>query len=549
MMMMMTFMNRLSLLGLLLIPGTFAQFPLNDECVNATVIPSNTALPYTTSPIPFNNASYNYFDPVTSCNATSLDFPKGTDGATMWYSFMPSTTGLFAFSTTESTLNMQGDFSGNFSSIIGIFTGSACNSLQEVTCSRLRMGVTAVNLVAGTPYYIKVGTFDDEVGGQLKLSVKVGTPPPPNAQCANAVAIDPVAGQAITDTIDFAFTKSEYGCSYTSIQTKGLWYKFTNVLSYPVSITVTTCSENTNFDTIINIFEGTDCGSLGCVGGNDDFTFECGLASTITFLASEQSTYYILVEGINDEDAEGKFTLTVNSSPNYFAVIDSKLDEVSDVLGQELQYGLVPPKLNIQAVFANDVPVQSVRVTFDNPARSSCELAAPYSVFGDTDGDYYDASIPLGPHKVKATAYAQSGCNGPAGPSISNTFDVRGCSTSFIIVEADTGNFVYFLTSNPSDDPDFANIVDAIPCKVNIELDIFCGFDITSVQLDLRNLQSNRIIKSQKEFFTPYYLFGNDGDTINSGSIGPGTYNISATIDGIKHPDVEFQVSNACYSV
>jgi hypothetical protein len=402
-------MKYLKVLGFLFLPFAYPQAPSNDDCVNATVIPSNVTFPYTTDPIPFQNATYNEFDPITSCNSTSLDFPEGTDGATMWYTFMPIATGLYAFSTIGSTLDSEKEFGGNFSSIIGIFVGSTCGFLQEITCSLYQIGVPSVSLDAGTTYFIKVGTFDDELGGQLKLTVKPGIPSPINTQCETAISIDAMASQVVSESIDVAFTKSEfqYECGYAYRQRQGLWYQVTNVLTIPSSIVVSTCNNGTDFDTTVTVFKGNDCGSLDCVGRNDDTVEKCGRSSIFTFLAEEQSTYYILIEGnvryddFYSDSVKGNFTLTVNGYSNYFVVVDSKSSKPIEVLGPTVSYDLVPSsKLNIQAVFTEGELIESVRMTFDNPARSFCEAFAPYSLFGDTGGDFFDATIPLGEHKV-----------------------------------------------------------------------------------------------------------------------------------------------------
>jgi hypothetical protein len=80
-----------------------------------------------------------------------------------------------------------------------------------------------------------------------------------------------------------------------------------------------------------------------------------------------------------------------------------------------------------------------------------------------------------------------------------------------------------------------------------MQIPTFCGFQPTSIQIVLRNALTNQVIHSHTEHKYPYFLFGNDGDKLNYGSIGPGTYNISAKVDGIKYPDVQFKVLNACY--
>ncbi|MBK9194352.1 MAG: T9SS type A sorting domain-containing protein [Flavobacteriales bacterium] len=123
-----------------------------------------------------------------------------------------------------------------------------------------------------------------------------------NDDCAGALAI--ACGQSIAGNTDSAAVDTVPFFCGTGIEAAGIWYTFTGDGGY---MNATTCNAN-GYDTRINVYSGS-CGSLACVGGNDDAQF-CDLASTVTFLSTNGSTYYILVQGYDGET--GDFTLTLN---------------------------------------------------------------------------------------------------------------------------------------------------------------------------------------------------------------------------------------------
>jgi hypothetical protein len=225
---------------------------------------------------------------------------------------------------------------------------------------------------------------------------------------------------------------------------------------------------------------------------------------------------------------------SVSYATDKIILINSETDKPIEDLGSTVDYKLInTSKLNLEAKFQSHSSksshsVKSVRVTFDNPKRSFCDEKEPYSVFGDTDGDFYDATIPLGTHTVTATPYKESGCQKPAGTKLSKTFKVKGCGLSFNIYNAKTNSL-----SGELEDGDEVTL----PCKVNMEAVVQCGFNVEEVRLELRNKDTGDAVK-RTEYEEPYYLFGNHG------SIAKGSYRMTVWIDGIKHPSLDFKVTS-----
>jgi hypothetical protein len=94
----------------------------------------------------------------------------------------------------------------------------------------------------------------------------------------------------------------------TSAPYKGVWY---SVIGTGNTITVTTCSLKTLFDTKIQVF--CDCPAVTCVAGNDDSCTLPGhnLNSTVSFCSEFGQTYYIVV-GSYSSTTVGDFELIVS---------------------------------------------------------------------------------------------------------------------------------------------------------------------------------------------------------------------------------------------
>ncbi|HMC97562.1 MAG TPA: hypothetical protein VKG92_07920, partial [Flavobacteriales bacterium] len=127
---------------------------------------------------------------------------------------------------------------------------------------------------------------------------------PANDDCATAISI--ACDETLSGSTTDAVADDIVGCG-TDVTAPGVWYRFEGVLG---QITATTCPD-AGYDTKINVFRG-ECGSLTCIGGNDDIA-QGVLCSSITFVAEPGYTYYILVNGY--DGATGDFDLAVTCAP------------------------------------------------------------------------------------------------------------------------------------------------------------------------------------------------------------------------------------------
>lgn len=134
--------------------------------------------------------------------------------------------------------------------------------------------------------------------------VKAGFFPPSNDLCEDAIAISCgslVFGKTKNATTDFGTPV----CGMVLATSPGVWYVLDDNSNSPGNITVSLCSNDTNFNTKLSIYVG-DCSNLVCVDSNDDF---CDDQSEVTFASDGNTVYYILVHGFDGQT--GDFGLTV----------------------------------------------------------------------------------------------------------------------------------------------------------------------------------------------------------------------------------------------
>jgi hypothetical protein len=120
-----------------------------------------------------------------------------------------------------------------------------------------------------------------------------------NDLCANAIALecgDIASGSTAAAAVDGPATT----CTESTFIGPDVWY---TVVGTGLDITADLCGSS--YDTRLDIYEG-DCGSLVCVGSNDDF---CGSQSQVTWTSTQDVTYYIRVHGWNG--ATGDYSLEI----------------------------------------------------------------------------------------------------------------------------------------------------------------------------------------------------------------------------------------------
>lgn len=313
----------LVVLALFAVNTALAQ-PANDECSDAIALVCG--------------------DVVTGSNlgADTEDLPQCGmifPGQTVWYT-ITGTGGDITASTCSGLTDFDTQL-GVFSGSCGDFTCVAGNN-NTLDCDNPRFSTVTWASEAGTTYYIVVaGVLGAD--GDFELSVDCEEVAPDNDLCADA---EPIAcGDVVIASTETANNEPGLGTCTTSLGVgPGVWY---SIVGTGGTISVTTCGAATDFDTKLGVFSGS-CGSLVCVGGDDDEFGTCsfsGLQSRVTFGSTVGETYYIYVTGFST--STGTFELSVECA-NPLAN-----DDVCDAL--PLSMGATPFDLTTATAQAGEV--------------------------------------------------------------------------------------------------------------------------------------------------------------------------------------------------
>ena len=192
-------------------------------------------------------------------------------------------------------------YEGNFQLTVTDLGASACSSC---TCNGVKCGTDPCGGYCSnsTTCPKGQGCVDSQCVHQAQ-----------NAFCNGAVPIGnnvTVSGNTQTSLGTAPFVSAEGNCLFP--ENSGLWYSFVGTGTY---VSLTTCSPNTNYDTIVhvyeNIYEYYKCESLLCIETSDDYYCNGkSLYSKIDFCSQANTTYYYFVEGYG----HGNFELTQSVS-------------------------------------------------------------------------------------------------------------------------------------------------------------------------------------------------------------------------------------------
>jgi hypothetical protein len=154
-------------------PFLFALKPANDNCAQATVVPTNT------NTICTNFVTGNVTGATASGEASACTGTKDDD---VWYEFVATST-----IHTITLSNIVGD---DFDLYHALYSGNNCATMTPVYCSTLLTSI-ASNLVIGQTYKLRVytGTATPNQTTRFQLCVTTPAPSPANDNCATATAL------------------------------------------------------------------------------------------------------------------------------------------------------------------------------------------------------------------------------------------------------------------------------------------------------------------------------------------------------------------------
>ena len=578
------------------------QRPNNDDCQNATLIPSTVKLPYKTVSATniFTNATIQPNERIASCDQFVIydgyteivdgDFGSRVKkdnfgGHSVWYTYSPPTTGYYNFQTlgtmssayrsnpvdapvTIAVYEVVGNTNQNATSSSSICSDMT-NQFLEVFCSRrpgqFYRNIDRINeLKAGKQYYIQLipDMYNRKVITNLELTISRTSAPVTNDLCMKATVIDPTVGlrnvsinpnHASTDAL---FHSTKIVCGTTNdpanFLQNGVWYKYIHpggIVEIVHSLSIR--SRGATY----YLFEGDSCDSLRCIKFH--YATYSGRAD-VTYVIDEPATYWFFL----NPEGVANFTVSIQR-PNHFRLFNAENDTVVGLLPPNRWYTydkynppsfvLPTTQLNINAYFQPELNVQSTRITYTNPNVSLCENASPFSAFGDTNGNYRAGKITIGAHTISAIPYTQPKCQGPAivGAAINTTFTIRGCSLQRLLFS--TG--AYFTTLPYADDGMGGIMGTNVPCKTFFEGNYGCSFNATNVTVELQNTMTNASVPvdtaTRREYKYDYYYFGKLNTSspfgVSAMILSPKTtFKVAVSFNDIRHELISFSTTNTC---
>ncbi len=133
---------------------------------------------------------------------------------------------------------------------------------------------------------------------------------PHNDICDNAISVG-INTTIFSSTLHATTQDAPPYCGTLLNTGPGIWYTLTGTGQ---KVEISTCHQNTGFDTKIAVFSGS-CSSLTCIAGNDDMgSTACGFSgdhSLISFCTDSLAEYYIYVTGYGQYS--GSLGLQINS--------------------------------------------------------------------------------------------------------------------------------------------------------------------------------------------------------------------------------------------
>ncbi|GAA4323787.1 PKD domain-containing protein [Flaviaesturariibacter amylovorans] len=272
------------------------------------------------------------------------------------------------------------------------------------------------------------------------------------------------------------------------------------------------------------------------VSGPNNATFSSTTVAVPTISGLAQGTYvFSLVvtdtAGLRSTPDEVNVTVYAaqSTAPSVSTFTLVNADTEQDIMtlshGATLDLATLPTRnLNIRA---NTAPatVGSVRFVLGGAqSHFPTESGAPYTLFGDAQGNYNAWTPATGAYELKATPYTGSGGAGTAGTALTVHFNVVDGSathivTSFTLVNADTEQDIRTLQTG-----DTLNLATLPTRNLNIRANAGSAA-VRSVVFNLLGTQTRYYTEST----APFTLFGDVGGNYHAWTPVPGPYHLKAT--------------------
>ncbi len=337
----------------------------NDECIGAIDL-ANGAAEMFDNTMATNSASA----PAWSCGGTSAN------ALDIWYTFTP-------LADSSVTVDTEGS---SFDTRLEVYEGD-CAALVSIACdddggTGTLSSVTFAG-IGGTTYYARVAGFSGGSGmGQVTATFADSLP---NDDCAGAEAVG--LGVSMGTNVGATDSGVVMDCSSTG-GNNDVWFSFTAVSDCPVTIDLS----GSDYDTVLEVFDGNDCNALTSLACDDDGG--TGLDSLATFPATAGTTYLFHVGGFGT--GSGNILMTITECGSTICAGEPNSTGVGAVLSAAGSNVVADNALvlNVDSLPLNSMGfiVHSAEENFvANPGGSVGNLCIASFDMGRFDGDVLDS--------------------------------------------------------------------------------------------------------------------------------------------------------------
>ena len=226
--------------------------------------------------------------------------PCSPIGATVWYRFTPSASGVYQADTFGSALD----------TVLAVYTGSALDSLTNVGCNDDSGGLqskVAFTATGGTMYHIQAGGFSGETGS---LQVNISVPPPANDAFAAARQVSTLP---YADSVTTGGATTEGGEPLScGPATKTVWYRFAPGVSAVYRVT----TAGSSFTPAIAAYAGSSLAGLSLLS--------CGTTGSAEFAGAAGLQYRVQAGGVGGGSGSLAFALA-RTAPSHDAFAAARL--------------------------------------------------------------------------------------------------------------------------------------------------------------------------------------------------------------------------------
>jgi hypothetical protein len=356
--------------------------PANNNFSSATVVPG---IPFTDL-ILTTGATAEANDPA-GCGSTS----------TVWYKFIPASSGAIAVDTLGSTYATK---LAAYEGSPGSFTQLACASDTASSDSAI-----VFSGVAGHTYYILVSGVANATGNLALRLTQPGLDFTSNDEFANRIT---VTDGSFIDQRDTSEASVESSDPLPSCATgfgepfKTVWYSVTP----PLSGTVTVNTIGSDYDTVLSVFRGKP-GAFTEVVCNDDAPGDIGVVSQLSFTADAGKTYHVMASALGDFGGDLHLAISApftSAPPNdeFPGIVISALPYNSPTINTTSATTATGDPTPSQCGVGNGVRNKSVWYSFTPAssgtlrATSSGDYATALSVYTGTPGNFTQVACAAG---------------------------------------------------------------------------------------------------------------------------------------------------------